>query len=170
MKNIVRLFSRLLALALLWLQIPLCASAQKLKPSVTSPDLQFASGQAARRIPFEFVGNHIYLRARVNDSEPLWFLLDTGATASYLDVQQAKALTLGDQRTSVKNVSISFSGGRLLNQNFSIRSFGFSVYDGHAIDGMLGYDFISHFVIEIDYPKRIVNLYDPTNYKYSGVG
>jgi len=170
MKNIVRLFSRLLALALLWLQIPLCASAQKLKPSVTSPDLQFASGQAARRIPFEFVGNHIYLRARVNDSEPLWFLLDTGATASYLDVQQAKALTLGDQRTSVKNVSISFSGGRLLNQNFSIRSFGFSVYDGHAIDGMLGYDFISHFVIEIDYPKRIVNLCDPNNYKYSGVG
>src|SRR6266850_8346544 len=134
MKNIVRLFSRLLALALLWLQIPLCTSAQKLKPSVTSPDLQFASGQAARRIPFEFVGNHIYLRARVNDSEPLWFLLDTGATASYLDMQRAKSLALLGQGNSVKSVSISFPGVSLRNQNFSIRSLGFSAYDGHKID------------------------------------
>jgi hypothetical protein len=84
MKNVVQLFSRLFALALLWLQIPLCGSAQKPRTPVTSPDLQFASGQSPSRIPFEFVGNHIYLRAQVNDSEPLWFLLDTGATASYL--------------------------------------------------------------------------------------
>jgi hypothetical protein len=132
--------------------------------------LQFALGQSARRIPFEFVGNHIYLRARVNDSEPLWFLLDTGATASYLDVQQAKALAPGEQGNSVKSVSISFPGVKLRNQNFSIRSLGFSAYDGHPIDGMLGYDFIHRFVIQIDYVSRTVNLYDPQNYKYSGSG
>src|ERR1700730_17017362 len=126
MKNIVRLFARSLAVALLWLQIPLGGSAQKPNTSVASPDLHFGSIQSARRIPFEFVGNHIYLRARVNDSEPLWFLLDTGATASYLDVQKAKALTRGDQGDSIKNASISFSGSRVLKQNFSLRSFGFS--------------------------------------------
>lgn len=170
MKNIVELSSRLLALAVLWLQIPLCGSAQEPKSSVTSADLRFTSGQSARRIPFEFVGNHIYLRARVNDSEPLWFLLDTGATASYLDVQQAKALALGDQGNSVKGVSISFPGVKLRNQNFSIRSLGFSAYDGHTIDGMLGYDFIHRLVIEINYVGRTVNFYEPQNYKYSGSG
>jgi len=168
MKNIVRLFSQLFALLLLS-QTPLGGSAQKPKTPVTSPDFQFASGQSARRIPFEFAGNHIYLRARVNNSKPLWFLLDTGATASYFDVQQAKALGLGVQGESIK-VALSLPGVRLLNQNFSMRSFGFSAYDGHAIDGMLGYDFINRFVIEIDYVNRTVDLYEPQNYKYSGSG
>jgi len=167
MKNIVRLFSRLFAVVLLVFQSPLCGRAQEPR---TSADLKFAAGQSARRIPFEFVGNHIYLRGRVNDSDLLWFLLDTGAAASYLDVQRAKSLGLMGQVNSVKSVSISFPGVRLLNRNFSIRSLGFSAYDGHTIDGMLGYDFINRLVIEIDYVSRTVNLYEPQNYKYSGSG
>ena len=170
LKNAIRLFSQLLALLLLLFQTPLTGSAQKSETPVTASELQFASGQSARRIPFEFVGNHIYLRARVNNSEPLWFLLDSGATASYLGVQQAKALKVADQENSVKGVSISLPGARLLNQDFSLRPLGFDPYDGHAIDGMFGYDFINRFVIEIDYVNRTVNLYDPKNYKYSGFG
>ncbi len=145
-------------------------NAQNPKTPITSPGLQFSSCHSARRIPFEFVGNHIYLRARVNGSEPLWFLLDTGATASYFDAQKAKALGLAGQNNSVKGVSMSLRGVRLLDQDFSIRSFGFSAYDGHEMHGMLGYDFINRFVIEIDYENRTVNLYDPKDYKYSGPG
>src|SRR6266852_3288879 len=170
MKNIIRLFSQLLAVVVLLFQTPLSKSAQETKAPPVSADLQFVSGQSARRIPFEFVGNHIYLRARVNDSEPLWFLLDSGASASYLDVQRVKSLGLMGQGNSVKIVSISFPGVRLLSQNFSIRSLGFSAYDGHTIDGMLGYDFINRLVVEIDYVSRTVNLYGPQNYKYSGSG
>jgi hypothetical protein len=170
LKNILRLFFGLLVFAFLWLQIPLCASAQELKAPVTSLDSQFASGQSSARISFEFVGNHIYLRGRVNDSEPLWFLLDTGAVASYLDEQRVNALGLGDQGKSVNSAAVSFAGMRLLNQNFLSRTLGFSAYDGHAIDGVLGYDFISRLVIEIDYVGRTVKLYEPQNYKYSGSG
>ena len=170
MNTTIRLFFQLLASVVLLLQIPLYGDAQRLDVPAASADLQFASGQSARRIPFEFVGNHIYLRARVNDSEPLWFLLDTGAAASYLDVQRAKSLGLMGQGNSVTSVSISFPGVRLLNQNFSLRSLGFSAYDGHTIDGMLGYDFINRLVVEIDYVSRTVNLYGPQNYKYSGSG
>src|SRR5712692_4345984 len=170
MKNIIRLFSQLLAVVVLLFQTPLSKSAQETKAPPVSADLQFVSGQSALRIPFEFVGNHIYLRGRVNDSDLLWFLLDTGAAASYLDVQRAKSLGLMGQGNSVKSVSISFPGVRLLNQNFSIRSLGFSAYDGHTIDGMLGYDCINRLVVEIDYASRTVNLYEPQNYKYSGSG
>jgi len=170
MKNTVWWFFQLFALVLLLAHTPLRGSAQQSRTLTGSADLQFASSHGARDIPFEFVGNHIYLHARVDNSDLLWFLLDTGASASYLDQQRAKSLELMDQAKSVKNVSISFPGVRLLNQNFSVQSLGFSAYDGHAIDGMLGYNFINRLVIEIDYVSRTVNFYEPQNYKYSGSG
>ena len=80
------------------------------------------------------------------------------------------ALGLGDQGKSVKSAAVSLAGMRLLNQKFVGRRLGFSAYDGHAIDGVLGYDFISRLVIEIDYVGRTVKLYEPQNYKYSVSG
>jgi hypothetical protein len=169
-QNIVRLFFQLFAVVLLLFYAPLCGRAQKPGTPAAPADLQFAAGQSARRIPFEFAGNHIYLRASVNNSELLWFLLDSGAAASYLDAQRVKALGLDDQAKPLKSVAIKFPGVRLLNQNFLSRPLGFSVYDGHAIDGMLGYDFINRLVIEIDYVSRTVNFYEPQSYKYRGSG
>lgn len=169
MKITIRLCFQLLASVVLLLQIVLYGDAQKLDRPASPSDLQFASGQSARRIPFEFVGNHIYLRARVNDSKPLWLLLDTGATASYFDVQEARALGLGVQGEGIK-VAISLPGVSLRNQIFSVQPLGFWIYDGHAVDGMLGYDFISRFVVEIDYVNRTVNLYAPQSYEYLGSG
>jgi membrane-associated protease RseP (regulator of RpoE activity) len=169
MKNIVALFSQLFAVGLLLFPLPLGGSAQETKAPAAFADLQFASGQSARRIPFELVGNHIYLRGSVNNSEPLWFLLDTGAAGSYFDAQHAKGLGLGVPGES-KTVGISFPGVRLRNQTLSIQPLGFWIYDGHAVDGMLGYDFISRFVIEIDYVNRTINLFDPPNYKHLDSG
>lgn len=168
MKNVARLF-KFLALAFVLFQTSLFGNAQESKKLVSSADLQFASGQSASRIPFERVGNFVYLRARVNDSEPLWFLLDTGATASYFDAERAKALGLG-QDNSIKGASLDFSGVKLLNQNFSLQRLGFWIYNGHAADGLLGYDFISRFVIEIDYVNNTISLHEPNSYKYSGSG
>src|SRR5713226_8072665 len=114
MKNIFRFSCQLFAVGLLLFQTPLWG-AQETKTPPVAADVQFASGQSARRIPFELVGNHIYLRGSVNNSEPLWFLLDTGAAGSYLDAQHAKALGLGIQGESI-TVAISFPGLRLRNQ------------------------------------------------------
>ncbi len=169
MKDIIRFFFQQFAVGLLLLQTPLCGSSQETKKPTVSADLQFASGHSARRLPFELVGNHIYLRGSVNNSEPLWFLLDTGAAGSYLDAQHAKALGLGVQGES-KTVVISFPGVRLRNQAFSIQPLGFWIYDGHAVDGMLGYDFISRLVVQIDYANRTINLFEPQGYKHLGSG
>src|SRR5437879_13362959 len=109
MKDIVRFFFQQFAVGLLLFQTPLCGSTQETKTPPVSADLQFASGQSARRIPFELLGNHIYLRGSVNNSEPLWFLLDTGPAGSYLDAQHAKAIELGLQGDS-KTVVILFPG------------------------------------------------------------
>src|SRR5207244_3276140 len=100
---------------------------------------------------------------------PLWLLLDTGATASYFDARQAKALGLGVQGESIR-VAISLPGVRLRNQTFSVQPLTFGVYDGHAVHGLLGYDFISRFVVEINYVNRTMNLYDLHSYRYFGSG
>jgi len=168
MKSVTRLF-KFLSLAFLVFQTSSFGNAQESNKPVSSADLQFTAGQSASRIPFERVGNFVYLRARVNDSEPLWFLLDTGATASYFDAERAKALGLG-QDDFTKGVSLDFPGVKLLNQKFSPQRLGFWVYNGHAADGLLGYDFISRFVVEIDYVNNTVSLHEPKSYKYSGSG
>ncbi len=39
-----------------------------------------------------------------------------------------------------------------------------------VVDGYLGTGFFSSFVVEMDYPARLINLYDPQGYKYTGRG
>ena len=150
-------------------QTALFGDAQESNKSDSLVNLQFASGQSASRIPFERVENYVYLRARLNGSEPLWFLFDTGATAFYFDVERAKALGLG-QNDFVKGVSLDFPGVKLSNQKFLPLHLGFGIYNGHAIDGLLGYDFISRFVVEIHYADNTISLNEPNSYKYSGSG
>src|SRR5215831_14222223 len=48
--------------------------------------------QRGIRIPFELDGNIIFLKVQANDSEPLEFVLDTGATLTVLDTEQARKL------------------------------------------------------------------------------
>src|SRR5262249_39071376 len=45
-------------------------------------------------IPFELVNNHIFLKVRVNNSDPLWFILDTGDDIAIVDMGVAKSLGL----------------------------------------------------------------------------
>ena len=58
-----------------------------------SSDVQFASGRSALNIPFKIVNNHTYLHTRINNSKPLWFLLDTGAP-TIINQRHAKSLGL----------------------------------------------------------------------------
>lgn len=160
---------KVLALVLLIFQTSWLGNAQDSKRVNPSADLQFVSGRSASRVPFERVGNFVYLRARVNNSEPLWFLLDTGATASYFDVDRAKALGL-NQHDFAQGVSLKLPGVELPKQKFLPQRLGFWIYNGHGADGLLGYDFIKRFVIEIDYVNNTVSLHEPESYHYSGSG
>lgn len=54
-----------------------------------------ASIRRSKRIPFELSGSQIFLRGQVNGSARVfWFLLDTGASLSVLNVKQAQRLGL----------------------------------------------------------------------------
>ncbi|HLF84259.1 MAG TPA: aspartyl protease family protein [Blastocatellia bacterium] len=53
--------------------------------------------KASTVIPFEFVHRHIFLRIKVNNSDPLWFVFDTGDKFAIVDLERAKLLGLNLQ-------------------------------------------------------------------------
>jgi hypothetical protein len=41
---------------------------------------------------------------------------------------------------------------------------------GHDVNGIIGSDFIKQFVVEVDYPARVISLHDKQKFSYSGPG
>jgi hypothetical protein len=72
------------------------------------------------------------------------------------------------QGSFAKDVSLSVQGAEV--SNLLIASFPFNTPPGFEFDGIIGCDFINQFVVEIDYPNKIMNLYNPRTFTYSGKG
>lgn len=147
-------------------------------------DYRFASGHSATRIPFEEDDGHIFLQVRINNSDPLWFGLDTGAIRSIIDKRYAASLGLKSDGTQqiegvggyeegsiLKNVSIKIPGVELYHQTvWALPLDGLSPANGREIAGIIGYELFNHFVVDIDFVARQMNLYEPRSYVYRGGG
>jgi hypothetical protein len=157
-----------------------CAHGQQ-----SAPPTHFASGTSALHIPFELSSNVIFLQVRVNGSQPLWFVLDTGASLTIIDAERAKLLGIkfsivgkaeGAGASPVdaglaKDLSFSLSGLDFQARQTGVLSLSdLNRYTGRTVDGILGHNFFSRFVVEIDYAARLINLYDPKSFQYSGAG
>jgi predicted aspartyl protease len=155
------------------------------RPAEATPDFAFAAGHSACDIPLEFASNHIYLQLRVNDSAPLWFILDTGAGSSVIDAEQARAEGLALQGklegrgAGEGSIDVAFVAGatfhlpgiEVVDQTIAaIPLQALAPFDGRPVHGILGYDFISRFVVEIDYAGGLLHLHDPQHYTYTGPG
>jgi Aspartyl protease len=153
------------------------------EPTRVVPKLRFASGKSALKIPFELLGNLVLLQVRVNDSDSLRFILDTGADTTVIDAQQAKALRLKPQgkmvgsggggtaeATFTKGVSINLQGVQLLDQTIYVLPLESLSALGRKIFGIIGNDILKEFVVEIDYSAKTINLYEPQGYRYSRAG
>lgn len=194
MRSYAGLTMRLMLLGVLgWglLAPPPAAQAQRRRrangtnsPRAAAPGYRFDSGQSALKIPFELLNNMVALQARVNDSRPQLFILDAGASGSVVDARLAKELGLkvkgrvkgssgtGDIEAGlIPGVSIALPGVRVFNLTVgSLPLDPMAPYFGRRVGGVLGYDIISRFTVEIDYEGMTVNLYAPAAYSYSGAG
>ena len=162
------------------------SSAQPNKPTparAASGNVEFVTGQSALNIPFEFEFNQIVLRVRVNNSAPLKFMFDTGAGVSILSARRAAELKLksvdtvkatgvgGSLEGSLAiGVSLSVPGVAVLNQRLALLPLDVPFCEGKDIEGIIGYDFIKEFVVEINYERRTLSLFAPSNYRYQGHG
>jgi PDZ domain-containing protein/gag-polyprotein putative aspartyl protease len=70
-------------------------------------------------------------------------------------------------------------GGTALDEGVSVGGIEAAIIDfgqGHRevmwrkLSGLIGYDFLSHFVVELDYDHQQVTLREPKGYRYDGLG
>jgi hypothetical protein len=137
-------------------------------------------------IPFELVARHIVVKAAINNSRPLSFVLDTGANSAIVRLPVAKELGLtlygsvngggaGAGRQAgqrVKGATWSLAGLEGFSQPMTLalplpmlpRAF------GQDIDGIIGGEFIKEFVLGLDYQARTITLYDRGTFRYDGKG
>lgn len=155
------------------------------KPGLSSEGVHFTTGYSVRDIPLDIDGVHLFLQGHIGDSPPLWFILDTGASMTCIDRRTASSLGfeltgqvlgdgVGEEKVEVgfvQNVSLRVPGVELPKQTAaavdlaSLES-GF----GREVHVILGYDFISRFVVEIDYLNEKLHLYDRNQWEYGGDG
>jgi hypothetical protein len=135
-------------------------------------------------LAFERCGPLVMLPVRVNGSRALAFELDSGFESSVIDPQAAAALQLPLEDThreeapggstevsTVRAVSLALPGVTLpaaTLQAVPLRQF--EPFFGHALDGILGYDFFERFVVAVDYAARQITLHDPAAFAYTGPG
>jgi hypothetical protein len=134
------------------------------------------------QIPLEIRRGAALVKARVNDSAPLAFKLDTGFGVSTihpdlvesLGLKPAGALTIngiaGQEKASwYSGATFDFAG-----EKYSPRRIAVIPSDAErsrrARDGILGAGFFRRFVVEIDFTAKTVTLRDPEAFEYEGKG
>ncbi len=152
-------------------------------PVTKSTDFHFVSGHSSENIPFEFVGNHLFIPVTVAGKQR-WWVLDTGAGMTVVDRAFATELGLdlqGDMKGKAveSTVDVQFT----VLPPFQIQGIEFDGQTAAVIDmtdlnrlleyevsGILGFDFLSRFVTKVDYAAGLVSFYDPASFSYSGSG
>lgn len=149
-----------------------------------APQISFASGTRAVNIPFAIYANVIFVQVRVNNSEPLSFIFDTGAGINVVNARRAASLHLASGVTvDAKGTGGTVAGALATGATLCLTGVCAHVqrlaalpidaiepHVGHAVDGILGYDFIKEFVVEIDYEHSSISFYDPRTYRSAGRG
>jgi hypothetical protein len=135
-------------------------------------------------IPFTLESSHIVFQVRLNGRAPIGFLLDTGADENVINTSRVGDFGLKTYgRTTATGgggsaeydyaagATFTLPGVELHNQHVAvIDQTGLERALGIPLGGILGFDFISRFVVEIDYEKKLITLHDPKTWSYSGSG
>lgn len=157
------------------------AQTNALPAKQSAAPARFEFGGNAAEVPAEFVGNLIFLPARVNEAQPSLFELDSNSATSSIDPDRAAelGLTAGESSAnassavpaSLQNLSLHLPGVEIPALSLSVRArIDFAADVGRRYQGAIGNDFLERVIVEIDYARQTVRLYDPSVYKYTGRG
>jgi hypothetical protein len=137
------------------------------------------------KINFELINNLIVIPVEVNGVE-LSFLLDTGVSkpiifnflnlTEELQINQTERIFLrglgeGESVEALRSRNNIFRIGNAVNFDQDL----FAVFDpdmnfaprlGVPIHGIIGYDIMKDFIVEVNYSKKIIKLYEPQLYNY----
>lgn len=134
-------------------------------------------------IPFEMVGSYVVVEIRINQSTPLKFILDTGVRSTmitemhendsveviYTDRRDIQGLGLGKGINAFVSYGNSIKTGKIKLENRTVLIleedfFNLSRLAGTKINGLLGSDFFSDYIVQIDYSSKRLKFYDTANF------
>ena len=88
-----------------------------------------------------------------------------------IDGEAAGAGAAITQLALANNVALKVNGITVPFEQVLVVHIGpMSAYVGRPVHGLLGYDFINRYVLEIDYASQKLHLHDPQTYHYTGNG
>jgi hypothetical protein len=140
----------------------------------------FRKNRPIAEFPFELLGNAIYFQAKLKGKGPYFFSLDTGSSNSVVASELIGELGIrtGATFNSTGAGSDTNAAAKINKLEFELPgNIRRSITDGAAISlaglwqlpakrfyGIIGYDVLHPYVLEIDYALRTVRLYDPASY------
>jgi len=145
--------------------------------------IAYSENTPVATVSFELKEDHrIYIKLKVNETDSLSFLFDTGANAMVINSQVlGKKLNLklnrsqnnngvnGSHQVRVSdNNTIEFSG--IKHNNISFLSIDYGVGNRNNFDGVFGSNIMRDYIIEIDYAKKEMRFFNPKTYVYKTKG
>jgi len=142
------------------------------------------------RLPFEYLSRHVWLKASVNGGPLENFIFDTGASVTVIDSAYAAKIGLKSSG-QMQAQGAGSAGGASFAQLDKLR---IQSADGDGVEitdpkvavlsvnpvlapffwrdcaGIIGFDAIVQFVNEVDFDGKMLTLYDPKTFTYSGKG
>ena len=175
-----RLIHTVMAVLILFAGIPASLFAQMIpggSMGFTKP------GTKKVQIRFRMVNNLILIPVVINGSDTLQFILDTGIENTIIsELSLGDTLSLKYTRTTPisglgvgKPVDAVVSSGNTFSMP-GIEGTGQTVFVllqnlfdlsnilGVRVHGLIGYRIFSHFIVHIDYERRVITLHDPAGY------
>jgi len=154
----------------------LCAWACGPAPGQSTP-VRAVAGGTVHEIPFEFRTHQPLVPVRVNGSRSVPFLVDTGASIHAIDSALAvEAGVIGRDPRAMSGggqgrVQASFADGIELragdlawqSQRAAILPLGYP--DRKHFAGFIGAPALMHYVVQFDFPARVMRLYDASRFK-----
>ena len=135
-------------------------------------------------VPFDDDFGLIFFEARIDGSEPVAFLLDTGFDVSIVDADIASELGLNVRETKdeaqpggsvemsrLAPVALSIGALRIDDVHLMTAPLrGVAPFVGRPLGGILGHDVLERFVVEIDYPRRRLRFLAAETWDHAGPG
>jgi hypothetical protein len=147
--------------------------------AVSSSAAQPASG----RFPFQRDGQLMMVQVRINDTDPSWFVVDTGAPHTIFDPTFAQELGLKvDSAPPVTGTGTGkVTKSRTGPATMALNDVKIDLPEPWVIDlskvpiprtvkGLVGAELFEKFVVKMDPLESAFRVFDPTSFRYSGNG
>jgi len=142
------------------------------------------SPKVLAKIPFDMVGTYVVLKVKINNNQPLNLLLDSGIGTTLITELTPSDSVVFDKsyKTVLKGLGSGYDIQAWVSDSNTLKIgkymlkeqtvmvleadiFNLSKHTGSKINGILGADFFKNQVVQIDYSRKCIYLYDAKNFK-----